>query len=106
MTELLVTYNGYAYLLAHTSGAHYTATCQRTGRVKTRLNPNLWHNRHNGLVTDADMIETFEAGVRQLQSMTTPKAPRAPLGVPRPQDAPPKVKGRKSQREWRGEAKS
>jgi hypothetical protein len=67
MSETTVIYAGYEYRIAHTQGNQYSATCTRTGRVKTRLNPNLWHNRHNGLVTDKALIEALENGVKQLQ---------------------------------------
>ena len=78
MNTITITYAGYEYLLKR-EGNHYTATCQRTGRVKNRLNPNLWHNRHNGLVTDEALIEALEAGVRELQRLSTPRGPKPPL---------------------------
>lgn len=67
MSSILVEHAGYVYCIEQGQGKLYTATCQRTGRVKTRLNPNLWHNRNNGLVTDKGMIEALEDGVKELQ---------------------------------------
>lgn len=78
MSGILVEHAGYVYCIEQGQGKLYTATCQRTGRVKTRLNPNLWHNRNNGLVTDKALIEALENGVKELQR-TNGTGPRPPF---------------------------
>ena len=97
-----IEYAGYLYEVEF-EGGYYTATCCRSGRVKTRLDTRVWVNDDTPRqrVTDDGLVNKLETTVRAVQSLQDKARRYGPSGSVRNGYHAPGVvvKGRKSRRE-------
>lgn len=73
---MLVNWNGYCFDINY-EDPFYTATCQRTGKVKTRFDRNVWRNP-DGTRVNSGLVIALEQGVSDWKSANAPRVLHRP----------------------------